>query len=202
MLGVLALLVLVFPLVASLFVRSHAALAWVAKLHYQQQATALAEEGEARALALLEAGGGAGEGDRLTADGGMHYRILFLSAAPGSTTLFLVAGEGVFRSEERMVVSVVEVSTAAGGRLLIPRDRSWHLPGAGGGTVVTEADLGTAHRQRVEAYLARLAQESALDAGAFVSRMSSQSQLLDCPEISAKWSDIASALAAAKAPSP
>lgn len=202
MLGVLALLVLVFPLVASLFVRSHAALAWVVKLHYQQQAMALAEEGEAAALRILEAGGGAGTGDRLIPEGSMNYQILFLSSVPGLPTLFLVAGEGVYRNEERMVVSVVEVSTAAGVRLLIPRDRSWHLPGAGGGTVVTPADLTLAHRQRVDAYLAQLGQESALDAATFLSRMNTQSQQLDCPEISTKWSDIASALATAKAPSP
>ena len=201
-LAVMALLVLVFPLVTSLFLRSHAALAWVARLHFQQQATALAEGGEATALRVLAAGGGAGEGDRLIAEGGMQYRILSLGPTPVGQVLYLVAGEGLYQNEERMVVSVVEVSVVAGVRLLIPRDRSWLLPGASGGTQLSPAELAAAHRAKVDQYLARLAQESGTDAVQFVRTMNDESMMLDCPEIRSKWSELATALAAAKAPPP
>lgn len=197
---VMVMLVIVFPLVAALFVRSQAAVTWVSKLNSQQAATALAEEGEAAALDGLRAGGGVGTGSRPTADGGMHWWTFALPRGAGGQDQYLVAGEGVFLGEERLVLSVAESTVTSGAPLVITRDRGWIYPGPGGGVPLDQTSLTALENQRIGAYLNQLSQESAITTSTFISRMFDQSQMLSCPEIGPAWSTISSELASAKAP--
>ena len=197
----MVLLLVVFPIVAAMFTRSQAAIGTVTKLNSQVSATALAEEGEAAALDTLRAGGATGTGDRPTPEGGMHWWIFpyLPPTGAGGQSQFLVAGEGIYLGEERLVVSVAETSLTSGAPLVITRDRAWIPSGEGGGTRTDAATLIADEQQKIDRYLNLLSQESTLTTDTFLNRMSTQVSSITA-EIGAAWPTLSPEFARAKAP--
>lgn len=178
---VLFVLVIVLPVAAALFVRSSQSASWMGKLQAQGTATALAEEGEHAALEALRANGGAGSGDRPTADGGLTWNTWDLPAGRAGQAQYLIASEGLHLGESRLLVTIAEVTNRPTATLVIPRDRLWQPEVAG---PVDQTSLAAAHQARVDRYLARLAAEQALGAGAYSAALNGTLAACDWPVLS------------------
>jgi len=209
---VLGLFILVFPMVSFLFLRSHTALLWLSKNHCQEQATALAEEGETSALQFVSSlpitptSTGPWNGERRIAEGGAFYHIKITtppSEVPAPSfggALYLIAGEGLYMGEDRMVVSLVEVTSSVTLAMVLPYDRGWVVSAPGGGATVTLEDIESMHWARVSAYVKRIRTEKESVPGGsseFVSMMDARATKLGCPDVEPARQEIKDAMKAA-----
>lgn len=181
---VLGLLLLVLPIVFILSFRSHSTLRVHVRQEHQREAIELAQEAELAAREALRTDAPALTGSHRIQSGGMEYQVLNSAANRIGQAVYLIAGEGVFQGEQRMMLGLVEVvpGPPGGPPILIEHDRAW-LYSERGGALVRLASLQADFQTRIQGFLARLVAESAIPEDQFVNRLMTQSDMLDCPDV-------------------